>query len=49
MLLCAIAQRLTDLADGSSMLIARVRGDEFAVLAPHTTNRTQSEALVSHN
>ncbi|NUY57062.1 EAL domain-containing protein [Salinivibrio sp. EAGSL] len=46
-LLCAIAQRLTDLADGSSMLIARVRGDEFAVLAPHTTNRTQSEALVS--
>ncbi|OOE96832.1 bifunctional diguanylate cyclase/phosphodiesterase [Salinivibrio sp. IB643] len=46
-LLRAIAQRLTDLAEGSKMLIARVRGDEFAVLAPHTTNRTQSEALVS--
>ncbi|WP_025674031.1 diguanylate cyclase domain-containing protein [Salinivibrio socompensis] len=46
-LLCVIAQRLTDLADGSNMLIARVRGDEFAVLSPHTTNRTQSEALVN--
>ncbi|SIO24053.1 EAL domain-containing protein [Salinivibrio sp. ES.052] len=45
-LLRAIAQRLTDLAEDSGMLLARVRGDEFAILAPHTTNRTQSEALV---
>ncbi|WP_077579491.1 MULTISPECIES: bifunctional diguanylate cyclase/phosphodiesterase [unclassified Salinivibrio] len=45
-LLCAIADRLSALSDGSGMLLARVRGDEFAVLAPNTTNRTQSEALV---
>ncbi|WBA14663.1 bifunctional diguanylate cyclase/phosphodiesterase [Salinivibrio proteolyticus] len=46
-LLCTIAQRLTDLADGTGMLVSRIRGDEFAVLAPNTTNRTQSEALVN--
>ncbi|WP_156754397.1 EAL domain-containing protein [Actinokineospora pegani] len=35
-LLHATALRLTDLFDGSGAVLARVAGDEFAVLLPHT-------------